>query len=208
MCAQCCTTCHLVLGDMDDSLCCIEVWKALCHCPVNSLANMSSAAWVLNANESLVILVHVYLNILVDKVEGCFHSCELWASWVAEVALQYLASSLTLHINEPAHYADCAGKELHTVCFIIRLQASSKWIFLPGSSHFLSSRPADRQLSECNMAPTAGQAPPQSGHLPSWLYWIKHPVMYEAGAAPEGAELPHLLPTLCAYDLLSKLYSY
>lgn len=36
--------------------------------------------------------------------------------------LQYLTPSLSMHINEPAHYADCAGEEeLHTVCFIIRL---------------------------------------------------------------------------------------
>lgn len=32
--------------------------------------------------------------------------------------------------------------------------------------------------------------------------------MYEAGAAPEGAELPHLLPQPRARDLLSKLRSY
>lgn len=82
--------------------------------------------------------------------------------------LQYLTPSLSLHINEPAHYADCAGEEeLHTVCFIIRLYKHPQ---------NLSSSPAPVALSPAALqtgsslnviwAPTAGQAPPQSGHLP------------------------------------------
>lgn len=61
-----------------------------------------------------------------------------------------------------AHYADYAVKKLHTVCFIIRLQASSKFIFLTGYPAALQTG------SSLNViwAPTAGQAPPQSGHLP------------------------------------------
>lgn len=87
-----------------------------------------------------------------------------WASWVAEVALQYLASSLTPHINEPAHYADCAVKKGCTR-YVLSLDYKHppKWIFLAGSSHSLSS-PADRQLAECNMGPLQqGRRPHSQG---------------------------------------------
>lgn len=126
---------------------------------------------------------------------------------------RFVIFSFIAHIawREASHYADSAGDLLHTLCFIIRLQGSSKMIFFTGCSHSLSSSPADRQLTECNMGPNSRAGAPTvraPAIEPSWLYWIKHPVMYEAGAAPEGAELPHLLPPLCAYDLLSKLCSY
>lgn len=94
-------------------------------------------------------------------------------------------------------------KKLHTMCFIIRRQNASSWLVFSHSQTAGSLKVI--------WAPTAGPVAPTvraPAIEPSWLYWIKHPVMYEAGAAPEGAELPHLLPPLCAYDLLSKLCSY
>lgn len=101
--------------------------------------------------------------------------------------------------------ADCA-KSCFELCSHPQNWSSSQ---LPLSS---SVWPPSRQTApECDMGPNSRAGAPTvraPAIEPSWQYWIKHPVMYEAGAAPEGAELPHLLPPLCAYDLLSKLCSY
>ena len=139
--------------------------------------------------------------------------CWTLSLWVTEVAFAIFNS-----IAQPAHKWACTlcwlrwEEELHTVCFIIRLYKHPQNLSPSPAPVVLSPAAlADRQLAECNMGPYSGAGAPTVGAPaiePSWLYWIKHPVMYEAGAAPEGAELPHLLPPLCACDLLSKLCSY
>lgn len=80
-----------------------------------------------NTNTSSVIVLSLTESPLLS-LPGCgcwqveFRLLNFDACGSPRSPLQYLTPSLSLHINEPAHYADCAGEEeLHTVCFIIRL---------------------------------------------------------------------------------------
>ena len=185
-------------GDTDNDLCCTEVVVIVQWIPANDLCNPS----LQRSQKRLIIMntseIHVFLEYECDLIKSSLFwllwTLSLTGCWGCFAILSF--SAHTAH-RWASHYADCAVKKLHAVCFIIRLQAFSKLIFLTGSSHSESRSAVDRQLSECNMGPCSRAGAPTVGAPaiePSWLYWIKHPVMYEAGAAPEGAELPHLLP--------------